>query len=302
MPDIDVDGIPTYVPPRFRPYLNRIQLALDNVDLILLFGVPLPGINDAFSVRPSPPPAHIFPTLLPHLKYLDIYFQSTARRSYNPWHTNEMTSDWDRRTYLTEELGMDLQRMPCQRILHDWILAYAYEYIQGIPRIELTGFIKDPVKTKWERLLNPSSSSSSLSSSEETETNISTIIASEKAAKSLYHISDYPPLCTCEPLSCGSSPVYAVQSQNRQRCRRARHNCDCFPHWSEFRDAFAEYAYDYEGESGVVSGAEKVLGAGRRGEGNVFKVRRGKFGVSERQGRGEGAGRGGRGGGRGGRG
>ncbi|OTA37103.1 hypothetical protein BTJ68_03130 [Hortaea werneckii EXF-2000] len=250
MPDIDVSGIPTYVPPRFRPYLNRIQLALDNVDLLLLFGVPLPGINDAFS-----------------------------------------------------ELGMDLQRMPCQRILQGWILTFAYEHIQGIPRIELTGFIKDPVRTKWESLLNPSSSSSSsLSSPEETETNISTFIASEKAAKSLYHISDYPPLCVCEPLPCGLSPVYAVQSQNRQRCRRARHNCNCFPHWSEFRDAFAEYAYDFEGGKGTVSGAEKVLGAARKGEGNVFKVRRGKFGVSERYVRGEGGVRGGRGGGRGGRG
>ncbi|KAI7428269.1 hypothetical protein KC336_g5612 [Hortaea werneckii] len=303
MPDIDVSGIPTYVPPRFRPYLNRIQLALDNVDLLLLFGVPLPGINDAFSVRPSPPPAHIFPSLLPHLKYLDIYFQSTARRFYNPWHTAEMTPDRDRRTYLTQELGMDLQRMPCQRILQGWILTFAYEHIQGIPRIELTGFIKDPVRTKWESLLNPSSSSSSsLSSPEETETNISTFIASEKAAKSLYHISDYPPLCVCEPLPCGLSPVYAVQSQNRQRCRRARHNCNCFPHWSEFRDAFAEYAYDFEGGKGTVSGAEKVLGAARKGEGNVFKVRRGKFGVSERYVRGEGGVRGGRGGGRGGRG
>ncbi|KAI7529663.1 hypothetical protein KC331_g15095, partial [Hortaea werneckii] len=240
MPDTDISGIPTYVPSRFRPYLSRIQLALDNVELLLLFGVPLPGINDAFSTRPSPPPAHIFPTLLPHLKYLDIYFQSTARRSYNPWHTNEMTSDRDRRAFLTEDLGMDLQRMPCQRILHDWILTYAYEFIRRIPKVELTGFIKIPVKTKWERLLNPPPSSSSSSSSEENETRISTFIASEKAAKSLYRISEYPPLCTCDTaLPCGSSPAYAVQSSNRQRCRRSRKNCDCFPHWSEFRDAFA---------------------------------------------------------------
>ncbi|KAI7597323.1 hypothetical protein KC343_g11694, partial [Hortaea werneckii] len=253
-PEFDVSGIPTYVHPRFRPYLNRIQLALDNVDLLLLFGVPLPGINDGFSVRPSPPPAHIFPTLLPHLKYLDIYFQSTARRSYNPWHTTEMTSDRDRRTYLTEALGMDLQRMPCQRILHDWILTYAYEYIRGIPRIELTGFIKDRVRRKWDRLLNPPSSSIAIRNREDDASWIRTFIASEKAAKSLYHPSDYPPLCVCEPLPCGSSPVYEVQSRNRQRCRRARHNCDCFPHWSEFRDAFAEYAYDFEGggETGPV--------------------------------------------------
>ncbi|KAI7470146.1 hypothetical protein KC357_g6240 [Hortaea werneckii] len=274
-PDTDISGILTYIPSRFRPYLNRIQLALDNVELLLLFGVPLPGINDAFTVRPSPPPAHIFLTLLPHLKYLDIYFQSTARRSYNPWHTTEMTPDRDRRTYLTEELGMDLARMPCQRILQEWILTYAYEYIRGISRVELSGFIKAPVKKKWERLLNPAPSSSP-HPSEETEARTSTIIASEKKAKSLYHISEYPPQCACEPLPCGTSPVYAVQSSNQQRCRRARHNCNCFPHWSEFRDAFAEYAYDFEGERGVVDGAREVLGGGR-GE-NVFKIRRGKFG------------------------
>ncbi|KAI7226127.1 hypothetical protein KC330_g8927 [Hortaea werneckii] len=290
MPDTDISGIPTYVPSRFRPYLSRIQLALDNVELLLLFGVPLPGINDAFSDRPSPPPAHIFPTLRPHLKYLDIYFQSTARRSYNPWHTNEMTSDRDRRAYLTEDLGMDLQRMPCQRILHDWILTYAYDFIRGIPKVELSGFIKIPVKTKWERLLNPPSSSS-FSSSEENEARISTFIASEKAAKRLYLVSECPPQCTCEPLHCGTSPVYAVQSSNRQRCRRARHNCTCFPHWSEFRDAFAEYAYDFEGETGTVSGGEKVMGGGE----NVFKVRQGKFSVRERR-RERGGARGGMGG------
>ncbi|KAI7160396.1 hypothetical protein KC349_g3496 [Hortaea werneckii] len=292
MPDTEISGIPTYIPSRFRPYLSRIQLALDNVELLLLFGVPLPGINDDFSERPSPPPAHIFPTLRPHLKYLDIYFQSTARRSYNPWHTNEMTSDRDRRAYLTEDLGMDLQRMPCQRILHEWILTYAYEFIRGIPKVELTGFIKSPVKTKWERLLNPppSSSSSSSSFSEENEARLSTFIASEKAAKRLYLTAEYPPQCTCEPLHCGTSPVYAVQSSNRQRCHRSRKNCNCFPHWSEFRDAFAEYTYDFEGETGTVSGGERVLGGGE----NVFKVRQGKFSVSERRERG--GARGGRGG------
>ncbi|RMY77060.1 hypothetical protein D0862_13633 [Hortaea werneckii] len=293
MPDTDISGIPTYVPPRFRPYLSRIQLALDNVELLLLFGVPLPGINDAFSVRPSPPPAHVFPTLLPHLKYLDIYFQSTAKRSYNPWHTNEMTSDRDRRAFLTEDLGMDLQRMPCQRILHDWILTYAYEYIHGIPKIELSGFIKVPLKTKWERLLNPSpsSSSSSLSSpsssEENSEAKTSTFIAAEKAAKNLYRPSEYPPQCICQPFPCGTttSAVHAVQSQNRQRCRRARHNCNCFPHWSEFRDAFAEYAFDFEeeeGRTGIVSGAGRVLGI-EEGGGNVFKVRQGRFSVWERR-------------------
>ncbi|RMY59574.1 hypothetical protein D0863_11891 [Hortaea werneckii] len=131
-----ISGIPTYTSSRFRPYPNRIHLALDNVALLLLFGVPLPGINDAFTVRPSPPPAHILPTLLPHLKYLDIYFQFTARRSHNPWHTTEKTSDRDRLTNLTKESGTDLQRMPCQRILHCWILTYAYEYIREIPRVE----------------------------------------------------------------------------------------------------------------------------------------------------------------------
>ncbi|KAI7085640.1 hypothetical protein KC356_g5679 [Hortaea werneckii] len=295
-PDTDISGIPSYIPSRFQPYLNRIQLALDNVDLLLLFGVPLPGINDAFTVRPSPPPAHIFPTLLPYLKYLDIYFQSTARRSYNPWHTTEMTPDPDRRAYLTEDLGMDLMRMPCQRILQEWILTYAYEYIRGISRVELSGFIKAPVKKKWERLLNPPPTSPSSSAEGNEEARISTFIASEKKTKSLYRPSDYPPQCICDTaLPCGAtSAVYDVQSRNRQRCRRAPHNCNCFPHWSEFRDAFAAYAYDFEGETvGVVSGEGKVLGGGR-GE-NVFKVRWGKFGVGERRG-----GRGGRGGGRGG--
>ncbi|KAI7167051.1 hypothetical protein KC360_g8874 [Hortaea werneckii] len=296
-PDTDISGIPSYIPSRFQPYLNRIQLALDNVDLLLLFGVPLPGINDAFTVRPSPPPAHIFPTLLPYLKYLDIYFQSTARRSYNPWHTTEMTPDPDRRAYLTEDLGMDLMRWQGIRILQEWILTYAYEYIRGIPRVELSGFIKAPVKKKWERLLNPPPTFPSSSAEGNEEARTSTIIASEKKAKSLYRPSDYPPLCTCDTaLPCGgtTSAVYVVQSRNRQRCRRARHNCNCFPHWSEFRDAFAEYAYDFEGETvGMVSGEGKVLGGGR-GE-NVFKVRWGRFGVGERRGGGKGGGRGGRG-------
>ncbi|RMY76218.1 hypothetical protein D0862_13784, partial [Hortaea werneckii] len=71
------------------------------------------------------------------------------------------------------------------------------------------------------------------------EARISTSIASEKAAQKLCYVFDYPLLCTCATaLPCGLSPVYDVQSRNRQRCRRARQNCDCFPHWFEFRDAF----------------------------------------------------------------
>ena len=41
----------------------------------------------------------------------------------------------------------------CQRLLTDWILTYAKEYIETIPKVTLCGFIKKDIRDKWQSIL-----------------------------------------------------------------------------------------------------------------------------------------------------
>lgn len=142
-------NIPDYVPVRFQTYLNHIQLALDNVDLVLLFNVPLPGIKHDGG-------AYFGGAVLrdlPNLQSLEIYFQSTARKSYNPWWTYRRVEREEREDLQAQ--GMVFDRAACQKKLQEWILAHAYQYIKKIDKVKLTGFIKTETRKKWMKILNP---------------------------------------------------------------------------------------------------------------------------------------------------
>ncbi|KAK5134738.1 hypothetical protein LTR08_006113 [Meristemomyces frigidus] len=138
------------VPHTCLKFIRRIQLALQNLDYVDMFGVHLPGIIQyTTDIVNGELGAKIFKAL-PNIKYLDLHFQSTADSSYSPW----LAAQHAHNRLSANAADMDLERLPCQEVLLDRILCFAAEYIIHIPRVELTGFIKTCTKRKWEAILN----------------------------------------------------------------------------------------------------------------------------------------------------
>ena len=88
---------------------------------------------------------------LPSLSDLRIRFPAPSDGIKDPWyrlgHFNgfDGSTDWrgNSRSF----------HISCQKLLVDWILTFAKEHIDAIPKISLTGYIKDSTKTKWDRIL-----------------------------------------------------------------------------------------------------------------------------------------------------
>jgi hypothetical protein len=78
------------------------------------------------------------------LKTLGLHFRSTLlSASENPFRVPSSLVGTRSDGYST----------PCQKISVDWILTCAKQYIEHIPRVYLTGYIKTSTKTKWETIL-----------------------------------------------------------------------------------------------------------------------------------------------------
>ncbi|KAK5120833.1 hypothetical protein LTR85_005900 [Meristemomyces frigidus] len=129
------------VPKARLGFLRRIQLALTNIEYVRLFNVYLPGAVGPGVFSYTYYNEHYLEVWedLPNLKYLNIHFESTAGSSYSPG---------------SLVATMDLERLPCQKVLLDWIMCYVAEHIIHIPTIELSGSIKTCTKQKWAAILN----------------------------------------------------------------------------------------------------------------------------------------------------
>jgi hypothetical protein len=91
------------------------------------------------------------------LKHLELFFRSPYGPSarWNPWshfYDQNHCTGWFRgdSNYKT------MASMPCQKIVIDYILAFAFPYIKDIPNIHLAGSIKRCTKEKWYYILERS--------------------------------------------------------------------------------------------------------------------------------------------------
>ncbi|KAF2794800.1 hypothetical protein K505DRAFT_360752 [Melanomma pulvis-pyrius CBS 109.77] len=118
-------------------YLNRVSLNLGNDGYFALFGLncqPFRLENE----YPNPR----FLEIMKSTQYLELCFR-------NPF------EGWSNDPWCTLHDAMDLpakDRGSCQKIIVDWILTFAKPYIEHIPKIELTGFIKHSTKGKWDTI------------------------------------------------------------------------------------------------------------------------------------------------------
>ena len=94
---------------------------------------------------------------LPALKHLFLRFRAPLNTE-DPWggtgHLNGHShhEDWRGHTYLHN--GHCSWHVSCQRVVVDWILTFALDYVKQIPGITLGGYIKNSTKAKWDKILH----------------------------------------------------------------------------------------------------------------------------------------------------
>ncbi|KAK3062433.1 hypothetical protein LTS18_004057 [Coniosporium uncinatum] len=134
----------TWFPRSGYEQLQSLRLDLRNNQLLSFFGADLPGIYDSYVPEETFGSARVLQTI-PQLKHLVLHVDSPmAAAEYDPW-KNEFKHHY--------RWWADLPATSCHRILIDWALAFAFEYIKDIPKIELIGYIKTSIRIKWEQRL-----------------------------------------------------------------------------------------------------------------------------------------------------
>ncbi|KAK4890498.1 hypothetical protein LTR27_010779 [Elasticomyces elasticus] len=129
-------------------FLQRLELCFENDDYIDFFRVDLRPFNEhpRWQLRTA---GALMLKDLELLNELKIYFFDSANRSHTPWYSE--VSDGGQRT---RNEWAEYRRLPCQKVLVDWILCFAAEYINAGVSVELNGCIDPEIKTKWESIFN----------------------------------------------------------------------------------------------------------------------------------------------------
>ncbi|TKA78133.1 hypothetical protein B0A55_02714 [Friedmanniomyces simplex] len=238
--------IPAHIPALYHGYIRRLELALTHVDFIITFRC---QIKPAFICDRAlaTAPAHVLSKAnLPLLKYLQLAFMSTVELAYSPW------AHYIGGRYF----NIDFDRLPCQKTLIDWMMCFVLEWVEHIPVIELSGFIKTQTKAKWERVLNS-----------KRPRDWEEYIESER--RSFLTLPDYefPPHCFC-PHPCGFVDLAKIREQfnNSHRCgHRFRDRCRCIanapkPHHitRAARNYFFDYNDSFKIEQGMDNGHDGV--------------------------------------------
>ena len=144
-----LDGIPESVPARYWRCMRHVQLATSHWDFFRIFRPPIRPF-DNYTWEDGNAPALIL-TKLPLLHSVELCFMSTVETSYTPWVYYE-TPNYIERTLVYGDI--DFGRLPCQKVLVDWIMRFAAEFLRGVRSVAVTGFVKTETKEKWERMLN----------------------------------------------------------------------------------------------------------------------------------------------------
>lgn len=87
------------------------------------------------------------------LQYLELLFDCLydLRANDNPWskfHKNNHKSQW----FNQDANYRNMASKPCQKILVDCIMTFAFPYIKAIPNVYLAGAVKRTIKEKWHHI------------------------------------------------------------------------------------------------------------------------------------------------------
>ncbi|KAK5116234.1 hypothetical protein LTR62_008561 [Meristemomyces frigidus] len=142
------------MPAACHDHLRHITLAFTFEEYALFFGTPwLPKETD-YNWEGQYSDGTTLKALktLPRLHTLELFFPSTISEKYDPWLRSKTWAEVNQIQNDDEEDVMRRARMPCQAVLCDWVLRFAFEHVMHIKNVRLTGFIKAAVKQKWQAL------------------------------------------------------------------------------------------------------------------------------------------------------
>lgn len=125
----------------------------------------------------------------------------------------------------------------CQRVIVDWILTFAKEQIEHIPRVILTGYIKKSTKAKWDAIFERARQGEDIQAE----------ISNAQEAIRSWPLDDLPPSCKCSTL-CAFSGRSVVD--HREENKDGECTCEiCKPsgyfHGSQ-KSAIKDYRFDFE--------------------------------------------------------
>ncbi|KAH9810922.1 thioesterase [Teratosphaeria destructans] len=131
-------GYPTglYLP--FRPNLTRIMLDFSDFDYVQFFHtevLPNAGRISIYAFPGGPHAAYL--SKLPNLRYLELWFHPTMDYSEQPWWDMHVDDPHENRPF------------PCRKGMVDLIMLLAYQYINQISTINMTGYVKTVTRNKW---------------------------------------------------------------------------------------------------------------------------------------------------------
>ncbi|KAK5705974.1 hypothetical protein LTR17_021185 [Elasticomyces elasticus] len=139
----DREPLVMHTSPNYQ-FLRRLELAFSNIEYINFFRVDVPPFNGADRHTPTWEAITGAEVLkdLDLLTELRLHFRPSDETYTSPWTGSEPYAS---------------RRLPCQKVLFDWILCYAAEYVTHIPTVHVTGRVDEDTKEKWELVFNDKS-------------------------------------------------------------------------------------------------------------------------------------------------
>jgi hypothetical protein len=91
---------------------------------------------------------------LPALNHLFLRFTAPTDGVEDPWYNTGQFRGFRHRDWKSDFRGnYNHYSIGCQKVVVDWILTFAKEFIQKIPHVTLYGSIKHSTKAKWDKIL-----------------------------------------------------------------------------------------------------------------------------------------------------
>ena len=141
-------------PPIQFEHLHIVEMHMMNSEYIQFFGIEASPFKDRGLFNYQLWQEAVKLTTLPNLKHLYLRFRSPIYAGVDdPWGS---TGAYNHDRIRTDWRGNDPKvgfHTSCQKVLIDWILTYAKEYIEKIPKATLCGYIKNSTKEKWDKIL-----------------------------------------------------------------------------------------------------------------------------------------------------
>ncbi|KAK5683216.1 hypothetical protein LTS10_004747 [Elasticomyces elasticus] len=128
-------------------FLNRIQLKLSDREYARFFGAVLH--LPLFDSRPAPAAALL--AELPGLRHIEICFESVIEMylaSDQRGDTQYLAGWFFSGRGIKQQLAKHAA-LPCRKAIVDFLLSFAYKHLKDIPRVNLTGDIKQSTRDRW---------------------------------------------------------------------------------------------------------------------------------------------------------